>query len=113
MIWISGLLAFAGFASIALSMDRHQATIEAARASMSPPDSISGRRLARCGGYAVLALAAWPATQTWGPSIGIAAWLGVLTVSALCLILLLAYRPDSVPALARLALLSGLLAWLL
>jgi hypothetical protein len=29
------------------------------------------------------------------------------------LILLLAYRPDSVPALARLALLSGLLAWLL
>lgn len=113
MTWISGLLAFAGFAAIALSMERHRAMSEPRQASMPVLATKPGRWIARCGGYAVLALAALPATWTWGLSVGIAVWLGTLTVSAACLILVLTYRPGSVRTLAQLALLSGLVGWLL
>jgi hypothetical protein len=118
MAWVSGLLAFAGFAAIALSMERHRPALAyragstAARANM-PLHAARSARWARCGGYALLALAALPATRSWGPSVGIAIWLGTLTLSAFSVMLLLAYYPGAVRALARLALLSGLLGWLL
>jgi hypothetical protein len=118
MAWVSGLLAFAGFAAIALSMERHSPALTACPGSTpsagnTPVHGARSALVARCAGYALLALAAVPAARSWGPSVGIAMWLGILTLSAFGVMLLLTYYPRAVRALAPLALLSGLLGWLL
>lgn len=110
MAWVCGLVAFAGFAAIALSMERHRGDLMPGGNSMALRRTVL-RRSARTLGYAVLALAALPATTTWGVSVGLTVWLGVLTPAAAALALLLSYRPGVARALACAALPVGLLAW--
>jgi hypothetical protein len=118
--WVCGLLAFAGFAAIARSMERHRevdrigtdAGADAATDAATDVDSAATWRL-RGGGFGLLGLAAWAAVREWGPSVGLATWLGTLTLSAFSLMLLFTYRPVAIRTLARMAALSGLLGWLL
>ncbi|HTK01254.1 MAG TPA: DUF3325 domain-containing protein [Bordetella sp.] len=110
--WVCGLLAFAGFAAIARSMERHREVDRIGTDAGADVDSAATWRL-RGGGYGLLGLAAWAAVREWGPSVGLAAWLGTLTLSAFSLMLLFTYRPAAIRTLARMAALSGLLGWLL
>ncbi|WP_198952813.1 MULTISPECIES: DUF3325 domain-containing protein [unclassified Achromobacter] len=105
MAWACLLLAFAGFGAIAASMDRHYEDL----LRREPP--VRTRRLLRSVGYAVLALALWPAIHAWGASVGPVLWLGALTMAALPLALLLTYRPAWARQAVCAALPLGLLAW--
>ena len=82
-------LAYAAMAALALSMSRHQ-------------EQFIGRELApqqvralRAGGWVLLALALQPALAAWGTQVGIAGWLGVLSLAALAIGLQLSYAPRS------------------
>ncbi|MFC4279164.1 DUF3325 domain-containing protein [Achromobacter aloeverae] len=105
MAWACILLAFAGFGAIAASMDRHCEDL----LRREPP--ARARRAWRGLGYAVLALALWPAIDAWGPSVGTVLWFGGLTMAALPLGLLLTYRPLLARRAACAALPLGLLVW--
>lgn len=91
------LLLYLAMAAVSLSMERHQ-------------EQIAGRMLAaqpttlwRGGGWLLLALALVPAISAWGTSVGIAAWLGLLTFASLLLGLQLTYVPQSVRITACIA----------
>ncbi|MDQ2106460.1 DUF3325 domain-containing protein [Azospirillum isscasi] len=87
MILSSLCIAYAGFLALALAMDRHHEQILARR------PSARASRLLGWVGWAVLALSLPPAIVAWGWAIGLPAWLGLLTVAAAALALLLPYAP--------------------
>jgi len=98
----SALLAHAGFAALALAMDRHHRSMRATRRGCPPR-----LRLAlRAAGTLALALSLATALRAWPTADGAVAWFGLLTVAALALVLLLAYRP-------RAALVGGVTAGVL
>lgn len=105
MGWACLLLAFAGFGAIAATMDRHCEDM------LRREPRARTRRLLRGAGYTVLGLALCPAIGKWGASLGMVLWLGALTLAALPLALLLAYRPALARQAACAALPLGLLAW--
>jgi hypothetical protein len=79
--------AFAGFGALCLSMERH-----ARQVFGSIPGPL--RRLAAAVlGWGLLAFSLVPSLRHYGVSIGIAAWLGFLTLAATAVGLLLAYAP--------------------
>ncbi len=84
---LSLLLGFAGFAALALSLDRHH------RAVFRAP--VPGRRVGglRAAGWSGLALSFAAAVAAAGWSFGPVQWIGSLTGSALAVVLLIAYRP--------------------
>lgn len=92
MVLLALTLAFAGFAGLSLSMDRHHRQVwrrtPARRASV----------LYRALGIALIGGALGAAAAAWGLSVGIVAWLGLLTVAALAVALLLAFAPRTLPA---------------
>jgi hypothetical protein len=102
-------LAFAGFAALSASMDRHAKQIFRA----SPPLAV--RRLRILGGALTLLLALVPAIDAYGPSTGIAVWFGFLAVVSTLLGVLLAYRPKALQLVfsvaATGALFTALLDW--
>jgi len=100
MLLFTLLLLYLAMAAVSLSMERHQ-------------EHIAGRMLAsqstmlwRRSGWLLIGLALVPAISTWGTSIGIAAWLGLLTFASLALGLQLTYAPKSVRNTACIACLS-------
>ena len=111
---IAGIFfAYAGFAALALAMDRHYA--DAFGRGESPSSGLRrGMQVAGCLGL-VLSLAMLVANAGW--AFGILYWLGVLTLAALTLALLLAYVPRlglwaAAPS-AGLALVASVLSWTL
>ena len=87
---IAGIFfAYAGFAALALAMDRHYADAFG-RGESPPPSLCRGMQMAGSLGL-VLSLAMLVAESGW--AFGILYWLGVLTLAALTLALLLAYVP--------------------
>ncbi|MPY69295.1 MAG: DUF3325 family protein [Alphaproteobacteria bacterium] len=81
------ILAFAGFAALALAMDRHHRTLF---------DRAPGRGAAltlRLAGTAGLAASLFACADRWGWAIGAIAWFGVLSAVALGVVLLLAALP--------------------
>lgn len=105
---LSFTLAFAGFAALCLSMERHAKQVIGA--VLLPPR----RRLAAAAGWGLLALSLAPALQRYGVSVGITAWLGFLGFAAVAVGLLLSYAPRQIRYLAPAALVVGVnLAWLL
>lgn len=80
-------LAFAGFAALALSMDRHH------RAALSGPVPRSRKRLLRVAGWLGLALAFAAAVALDGWNFGPVQATGALTAAALGVALLLTVRP--------------------
>lgn len=81
------LLAFCGFAVLSLSMEKHYEQVFA--------QAPAGQRLRilRYCGWLLLAVAAWPAIQHAGGSIGLAIWAGELTLAAVAVMLTLSYIP--------------------
>lgn len=86
-------LALAGFAALAMSLDRHYADIH-------------GRGNAPAAGTVrVLHAVGWPALAlTWaiciaaeGWSLGTLFWVGTMTASGFVIVLVLAYRPRAIP----------------
>lgn len=103
--------AYAGFASLALGMDRHYA--DAFGRGESPAPAL--RRSLQWAGSLGLALSLLMNVADAGWAFGSLCWLGVLSLAALALALLLAYVPRfgfwaAAPS-AGLALLASLLAW--
>lgn len=85
-------LAYAGFSSLCLGMDRHYEDVfdrELPRYHRTP---------LRLFGWLALALSLWASAHVWGWSYGAVEWIGILSIAGLLLIWFVAYRP--VPALA-------------
>lgn len=99
--------AFAAFVALALAMPRHQEQMLGRELTAS---AAWGWRLA---GVAGLAAALWACLQAWSPSLALAVWLGVLTIAAMLVGWLAAYRPRLLVYAAAPAVLAGAvaLAW--
>lgn len=87
MIATSLILAFGGFAALALAMDRHHGQMHRGR----PAPRL--RRLLMAAGWAALVLSAVPSIAAWGWAFGLTGWAGCLTLVATLLALLLTYAP--------------------
>lgn len=95
-------LCFAGFAALALSLDRHHREALAGRVP-------AGRVLPlRAAGWALLALSLAGAVAWEGLNFGPVQWIGALTGGALLVVLVLSYRPAWLRPAALLALPLGL-----
>jgi hypothetical protein len=100
-------LCYVALSLLSATMSRHQDQLLAAEPA---PHLARGLRY---GGWLLLAVALAPALRAWGISVGIAAWLGLLTFACLALALQLTYLPRSVWRVS-LALAGFMpLAWLL
>lgn len=91
-------LACAGMTGLSLAMDRHH---EQLRGSRKVPPRL--RRVARGGGWALLALALALCVRVWGAGIGVVTWCAALTAGAMFVIWLLPYAPKTVLRGAALA----------
>jgi hypothetical protein len=102
-------LTLAGLAALSASMDRHAQQIF----RQSPSPAVRRRRI--LGGALALLLALVPAIDAYGPSTGIAVWLGFLAVVSTLLGVLLAYRPQALQLVFSVttagALFAALLNW--
>ena len=81
------LLAYGGFAALALAMDRHYEDL------FSQPITRSRRVLLRWVGWFGLALSLWACASVYGWAYGMTEWIGMLAIAGLMLIWILTYRP--------------------
>lgn len=92
MIALALLLCVAGFAALALAMERH-------RAVLTPRPLHAGLRIAlRIAGALALAGAALPCISAWGAAQGAVGWFGALSAGAAVVLLVLRYAPSRHPA---------------
>jgi hypothetical protein len=98
-------LCFAALSALALAMDKHAAQVQMAGAAsrILPPLPL------RIMGWALLACAAALCIRAEGVGIGLVAWCGVFTAAGVPLVLLITYRPASLPATAMAAAVISLL----
>jgi hypothetical protein len=101
---VSLFSSYAGWAALALAMDRHHRQLW--RHAPSGNRSIA----LRAAGGAGLALSFAACIPHWGWAIGPVAWFGVLFASALGFVLLLTYAPRAAAGLALLAVPAGTVA---
>lgn len=81
-------LCFAGMAALSLAMDRHYEQVT------GQPEPPRRQRMAlRALGWALLAASLWPCLATWGLGVGLTAWCGWLTASAMAVAWTLPYVP--------------------
>lgn len=107
MIFASTTVAFAGFAALARTMDRHRDDLGARTAAGA------ARRGWQAAGWALLGLSFLICLSRWNPSIATAVWLGAIGFAALGLGLVLTYRPRLANRLGPALLVAGLAAWAL
>ncbi|SPA33880.1 conserved hypothetical protein; putative membrane protein [Cupriavidus taiwanensis] len=88
-------LSLAGFAALALSLERHHADIHG-RGSMPSRGAVARLRLQ---GSVALALAWGLHIAAQGGPMGTVSWVGTLTASAIAVALGLSYAPRAVPRL--------------
>lgn len=109
MSWAGLLLEFCGLALLALKMERHHEQVFGDRPAIAPPLALAGA------GWLLLGLAAMPPVARYGASIGLAVWVGELSIAAVAVLLLHAYAPRWVAPLlaaaAAAALVSALSAF--
>lgn len=87
MIVLAFFLSFAAWTALAFAMNRH-------RRDMGWAPAAPARRIVlRIVGASLLAASLWACAGHWGWSMGTVAWFGVMAVSALALVLALAFRP--------------------
>ena len=100
-------LAYAGFSSLCLGMDRHYEDVfdrELPRRHRTP---------LRLFGWAALALSLWASAAVWGWSYGTIEWIGILSLAGLLLIWFVSYRPVAALAAGGLcAVAAPVLAWM-
>jgi len=105
MTVLSFALAYIGFSTLCVAMERHHGEVFGTR--RIPPRRQITLRVA---GWLLLA-ASFPVVITqWGWSFGPVAWCGMLTLAALPIVLLLPWRPRLVLWLAPAACMLGILA---
>ena len=97
--WIAGLLALPGFFALSQAMERHHAQV--AGGDHAPAVAWCWRGV----GVVLLLLALAVCLSGWGASVAVAAWLGVLTLAALAVALLLTYAAHSLRGVAAASLL--------
>jgi Protein of unknown function (DUF3325) len=89
------VLAYAGFAALSLSMERHYGQV--LRANRAPTVAIT----LRCLGWALILGAAAPCIAHWGWGVGIVYCLAIESAAALAFALLLPSRPEGRSSAAR------------
>ena len=80
-------LAYAGFAALALAMERHFEDLF--DRAIGP----AHQRPLRIAGWSALGLSLWLSGITYGWSYGLVEWIGMLAIAGLVLIWALTYRP--------------------
>ncbi|OZI71548.1 DUF3325 domain-containing protein [Bordetella genomosp. 12] len=95
-------LVFAGFACLALAMDRHH---EQATGLDTPA---LRRALLRLNALALGAAALAVCLQSWGSVVAILVWLGLLSCGAILVTLTLSYLPRRLPLIALAAAMAAL-----
>lgn len=103
--WMAWLLALPALVALSLAMEQNHEKV------CAMPVARSAQWLWRAVGAALLLLSLALCLQTWGASVAIAAWLGVLTMAALSVVLLLTYAAAHLRAVAIGSLLVGLGVW--
>ncbi|MDX3895866.1 MULTISPECIES: DUF3325 domain-containing protein [Pusillimonas] len=93
MIWTSLALEFCGLTLLALAMERHHEQVFGDRPARVGPAVL------KAAGWLLLILATLPPIARYGPSIGLAVWVGELTIAALAVMLLHTYSPRLIPPL--------------
>jgi len=91
MTIIALLLALAGFACLALAMERHHRDV----AGHAPAPT--RQRLLQVLGYAALAASLMACIAAWGIAQGFVGWCGVLAVGAGAMLLWLSFRSSAKP----------------
>ncbi|MEP0337250.1 MAG: DUF3325 domain-containing protein [Alphaproteobacteria bacterium] len=86
MIVLAFFLSFAAWTALAFAMNRHRRDMGWVRATSTQ------RAILRVAGGGLLAASLWACAGQWGWSMGTVAWFGVMTVSALSLVMALAFR---------------------
>lgn len=106
--WIAWLLAFPAFAALSLAMDAHHERV------LGTTVLPRAQWLWRSAGVALLLASLAICWRHWSASVAVAAWLGVLTLAALAVVLLLTYAAPRLRWLAGWSLLLGALGcwWL-
>lgn len=100
-------LCYLAMAAVCATMARH---VDDLPAQGWAPDA---RRLLRAGGWLLLAAALAPAIHHWGISVGVTAWLGLLTFASAGLALQLTYLPRSIQGAALACAAIVIVAWAL
>ena len=91
MIVLAFFLSFAAWTAMAFAMNRHRRDMGWVRVTPAQ------RTVPRTAGGCLLAASLWACAGHWGWSVGTVAWFGVMTISALALVLALAFRPRARP----------------
>lgn len=110
--WSALILSYAGFTALALAMPRHHEELRGGK----PGEA--AKHLFRLTGIVFLSLSFLGTMRAWSnPAIAVSAWLGLLTVSAFALAMVLTYATGKnrrlLPFLPALAMLGAGLARLL
>lgn len=87
MIVLALLFSLAGFATLALAMDRHHQAVHRTRPAKRR------KRLMQLGGSAALVLSLITSVLAWGLAYGAIGWLGMLSAGAAPVLLVLTYAP--------------------
>ncbi|UNK43037.1 DUF3325 domain-containing protein [Luteimonas sp. S4-F44] len=95
LVVLATLLAAAGFAALALAMDRHHAAV------IGGTPTPARRRAFRWAGGFVLTLAAWACVHIWGPAQGAVGLWGVASAGAATVLLWLRWREPARAARPR------------
>jgi len=106
MNWTSLALEFCGLTLLALGMARHHEQVFGDRPARVRPAVLTAF------GWLLLIVSTLPPVARHGTSIGLAVWVGELTLAALAVLLLHTYAPRFVPPLLAAATIS-VPAWLL
>ncbi|MDG2527206.1 DUF3325 domain-containing protein [Caulobacter endophyticus] len=92
MPYESGLISFAAFTCLALSMKKHRSGLE--------PLALPSPGVLRVLGWGLLALSAGVAVFRLGGALGVTSWIGQMCVAAALLVLLMSWRPRAATVLA-------------
>lgn len=87
MILAAFCLAYAGFAALALAMDRHYGAL------FNRAMPLAHRQPLRLSGWCALAVSLWLSGATYGWSYGVVEWIGILAIAGLVMIWALTYKP--------------------
>jgi Protein of unknown function (DUF3325) len=96
-------LCYAGLGGLSLAMDRHHERVFQKQASAKTYRKLRGA------GWLFLGLSGAVCVLLWGASVGAVVWLGILSATALPIILLLHYAPRVVAHSALTSAIIGLL----
>lgn len=103
LLVLSLAMAYAGFAALCLSMQRHQ---RAALAKTLPP---RWNHVLRFFGYGLLLLAYLPCSMQTAPSVGVLLWIGMMSAAVILLVAILAWKARPVLWSAPVVLIAAIL----